>query len=143
MINGDKSLDDSLSCCLKVIPVQNWGHHQSYVLPIRPSLNLPTYQSVRLYPSLCLFEGIAMSIGRGTEMPFEAIGYPNPRLGEFYFVPSSVPKARRYKHINLRCYVDCAERVVSPLTYYLILWFTFLQGSHLARRLIAYIRTCF
>ena len=114
MINEEGWLGGHLRAQLKVILVQNWTHQQSYVLPTKPSPNLPTHQSVRLYPSLCLFEGTVMSIGRGTEMPFEVIGYPDPSLGSFSFMPISLGAATRPKHINKRCYGKSLREEVVP-----------------------------
>src|SRR5690606_8686687 len=54
-----------------------------------PSPSLPNYLSIRLYPSLCLFEATNFSIGRGTDFPFQVIGYPDPAFGEFTFIPGS------------------------------------------------------
>lgn len=54
-----------------VIPCQNWRHGQSYSLPIGPSKNLQNDHAIALYPSLCLFEGSEVSVGRGTDHPFE------------------------------------------------------------------------
>ena len=114
MINGEAWLKKGLRAQLKVILIQNWTHRQPYVPPIKPSPNLPTYQSVRLYPSLCLFEGTVMSIGRGTETPFEVIGYPDSSMGAFSFVPRAVSAATRPKHMNLRCYGRSLREVEPP-----------------------------
>ena len=76
MINGERWLKDSLQCDLIVVPMQNYRRDSSYVLPVAPSPNLQTPQSILLYPSLCLFEGTNISEGRGTTHPFELIGAP-------------------------------------------------------------------
>ena len=73
MINGEKWLNNGLKCTLTVIKLKNWDHNTPYILPVKPSPNLPTPQSVALYPSLCLFEGTNISVGRGTDTPFEVI----------------------------------------------------------------------
>ncbi len=75
---------------LSVVPIEGWRHGDPYILPIKPSPNLPTAQSVALYPSLCLFEATKVSVGRGTYTPFEVIGYPDPKFGEYTFVPESL-----------------------------------------------------
>jgi uncharacterized protein YbbC (DUF1343 family) len=62
-----------------------------YELPVIPSPSLPNYNSIRLYMSLCLFEGTDISVGRGTDWPFEVIGYPDPVFGEFTFTPGTKP----------------------------------------------------
>ena len=61
---------------LHVIPCSNYTHNSKYVLPVRPSPNLPTIQSIYWYASNCFFEGTVISEGRGTEMPFAMIGHP-------------------------------------------------------------------
>ena len=104
MINGEGWLVGGIKCELEVIPVRGWTHRIPYRLPVRPSPNLPTQQAVRLYPSLCLFEGTVMSIGRGTSFPFEVVGYPDSTFGEFSFVPRSVPAASSPKYMDRRCY---------------------------------------
>ena len=76
MINGEHWLKDSLQCALVVVPMMNYRRDSSYVLPVAPSPNLQTPQSILLYPSLCLFEGTNISVGRGTDKPFEVIGSP-------------------------------------------------------------------
>lgn len=88
MINGEGWLKDGLKCDLKVIPVANWSHDQPYELPIPPSPNLPNAQAVALYPSLVFFEGTEVSIGRGTDYPFQLIGHPKFMIGSFAFTPT-------------------------------------------------------
>ncbi len=90
MINGEGWLDGNLRCNLKVVPVKNYKHSDRYELPVKPSPNLPNQASIRLYPSLCLFEATTVSIGRGTEFPFQVIGFPNKRFGYFIFTPQSI-----------------------------------------------------
>jgi len=76
MVNGEGWLADARKCKLHVIKIKNWKHNDDYSLPIRPSPNLPNDQAVRLYPSLCLFEGTLISLGRGTPTPFQILGSP-------------------------------------------------------------------
>jgi uncharacterized protein YbbC (DUF1343 family) len=87
MINGEGWLRGGRRCPLTVVRMQNWRHGDLYLLPVKPSPNLPNRQAVRLYPSLCLFEGTGVSVGRGTHFPFQALGYPDPRAGDFTFTP--------------------------------------------------------
>lgn len=87
MINGEGWLDDGVKCDLTVIPVKHYDHTMKYELPVIPSPSLPNYTSVRLYMSLCLFEGTDVSIGRGTDWPFQVIGYPDSSFGDFTFTP--------------------------------------------------------
>lgn len=105
MINGEQWLNNGLKCDLQVIPVQNYHHEKKYVLPVKPSPNLPNQQSIILYPSLCFFEGTIVSIGRGTPFPFQVIGYPDQAVGEFTFVPQDVPGAAiNPKYEGKTCY---------------------------------------
>src|SRR5690606_19480712 len=85
-------------CKLTVVPVQNWDHSTMYELPIIPSPSLPNHLSVRLYASLCLFEGTDISVGRGTDWPFQVVGYDNPVYGDFQFTPGE--KAGMAKHVE-------------------------------------------
>lgn len=91
MINGEGWLKDSVKCDLTVIPCQNYSHHKAWSLAVKPSPNLPNDLSIRLYPSLCFFEATEVSIGRGTEFPFQVIGYPDSTLGDFSFTPEDLP----------------------------------------------------
>src|ERR1035437_187858 len=91
MINSEGWLANKIKCKLKVIEILNYKHGKSYTLPIPPSPNLNTQQSILLYPSLCLFEGTVISQGRGTYMPFQVLG--NPELKDKYsfsFKPVSI-----------------------------------------------------
>ncbi|AYA35948.1 DUF1343 domain-containing protein [Hymenobacter oligotrophus] len=88
MINGEKWLAGGKQCQLTVIPVQGYTHSTRYELPVRPSPNLPNPHAVSLYATLCLFEGTDVSVGRGTEFPFEVIGAPTqPGTRPFSFTP--------------------------------------------------------
>jgi len=91
MINGEQWLEGKRSCKLEVIPLRNWTHQDSYSLPIKPSPNLPNDQAVRLYPSICFFEGTVLSLGRGTQMPFQVIGHPDLKDMSFQFTPIAIP----------------------------------------------------
>ena len=89
MIKGE-NWGETKSLNLKVIRVDGWQHGDSYELKIKPSPNLPNAKSIALYPSLCLFEGTTISVGRGTYYPFQMIGAPDKNLGEFTFTPISL-----------------------------------------------------
>ncbi len=91
MINGEKWHKAGKSCNLKVVTVQNYSHSSKYELPVSPSPNLPNYLSVRLYPSLCFFEATSVSVGRGTDFPFQVLGGLNKSLGTFKFTPKNIP----------------------------------------------------
>lgn len=91
MINGEKWLKDSIQCDLKVISCSNYDHNTSFTPPIKPSPNLPNLNSIRFYPTLCLFEGTVVSVGRGTELPFQIIGIPDSITNSgFTFTPKSI-----------------------------------------------------
>jgi len=77
MINGEGWLKNHVQCKLKIIKVANYTHKDKYVLPVNPSPNLNTPQSILLYPGVCLFEGTVLSLGRGTMRPFTEIGHPS------------------------------------------------------------------
>ncbi|MDQ1772337.1 DUF1343 domain-containing protein [Labilibaculum sp. A4] len=96
MINGEKWLKNKVQCELKVIPCKNWNREKSYLLPVKPSPNLPNQLSVALYPSLCFFEGTVVSAGRGTNYPFQVYGHPFFTKGDFEFTPSSITGASKY-----------------------------------------------
>ncbi len=91
MIDGEKWHKAGKKCDLKVITVKNYSHSNKYVLPVQPSPNLPNDLSVRLYPSLCFFEATSVSVGRGTDFPFQVIGGLNKNLGDFQFTPRNIP----------------------------------------------------
>lgn len=88
MIDGEGWLRDGLRCKLTVIPCRGYTHRSRYRLPTAPSPNLPNMRSVYLYPSLCFFEGTPVSLGRGTDFPFQAYGHPELQ-GDFSFTPRS------------------------------------------------------
>lgn len=93
MINGEGWLEGHARCDMTVITCLGYDHSLFYELPVRPSPNLPNMSAVYLYPSLGLFEGTVVSVGRGTEEPFQCIGYPGCTLGAFSFTPTSRPGA--------------------------------------------------
>ncbi|MCL6260165.1 DUF1343 domain-containing protein [Aquiflexum sp. TKW24L] len=90
MINGEGWLKGAAKCDIQVLPVKNWNHNMAYGLPVKPSPNLPNDTAIRLYPTLCYFEGTDVSLGRGTYFPFQVYGYPDPKYGDFTFTPVSI-----------------------------------------------------
>ena len=88
MVNGESWLKDGIKCDLTVIPMSNYDRRAIYKLPVKPSPNLPNWESVYLYPSLCLFEGTVVSVGRGTDKPFQIYGHPQIK-GDFSFTPKN------------------------------------------------------
>jgi len=88
MYNGEGWLANKVQCKINVIPLANYSHDLQYVLPVAPSPNLNTPQSILLYPALCLFEGTIISQGRGTYFPFTVLGNPDLKgKYEFSFTP--------------------------------------------------------
>ncbi|GAB4237730.1 MAG: hypothetical protein Tsb0034_13040 [Ekhidna sp.] len=104
MINGEGWLQKSNQVDLTVISIRNWTHSQPYSPPLKPSPNLPNDLSISLYPSLCLFEGTIMSVGRGTDHPFQQIGHPLYPDTLHSFVPTSMEGAKWPPYEEERCY---------------------------------------
>lgn len=88
----------------KVIPCENYTHNSKYVLPVKPSPNLPEIQSIYWYPSTCFFEGTVLSEGRGTDKPFEIFGHPSLPTNLYQFTPTSREGAKDPKLKNQVCY---------------------------------------
>ena len=89
---------------LTVVKCRNYDHTTHYTLPIAPSPNLPTQHSIYLYPSTCLFEGTVLSMGRGTEAPFEIYGHPDMRGYDFCFTPVPNAGSKTPPHNGVKCY---------------------------------------
>jgi len=91
MANGEGWLTNKAKCTIKVIPVANYDHEMAYTLPVKPSPNLNTQQSIMLYPSTCMFEGTYLNHGRGTYFPFTVLGSPELKgKYEFTFTPTGI-----------------------------------------------------
>ena len=105
MINGEKWLANEIQSDLTIIPMENYTHQTSYSLPIKPSPNLPNDQAINLYPSLCLFEGTSISIGRGTSQQFQVIGTPEYSLKRhtYSFTPKPNFGSKSPKHNGKEC----------------------------------------
>jgi uncharacterized protein YbbC (DUF1343 family) len=104
MINGEGWLNGGIKCDLKVIKCRKYTHETLYEIPVKPSPNLPNQTSIYLYPSLCFFEGSAISCGRGTQFPFQAFGSPMLPDKGFSFTPESVPGATNPKYLGKECF---------------------------------------
>ena len=102
LVNGEKWLNDDIQCDLTVIPMGNYDRNAIYMLPVKPSPNLPNWESVYLYPSLCLFEGTNVSVGRGTDMPFQVYGHP-AMTGDFVFIPRTAEGHRTPLYADKEC----------------------------------------
>lgn len=91
MVKGEGWINKAENLNLEIITLQNYDRDSVYDLPVAPSPNLPNMQSVLLYPSLCFLEGAQVSIGRGTPLPFQQIGFPKNMKGNVSFTPQSIP----------------------------------------------------
>jgi uncharacterized protein YbbC (DUF1343 family) len=111
MINGERWLSNGIQCRLSVIPVLNYTHKLPYSLPVPPSPNLRSDLAIALYPSLCLFEATTISVGRGTDRPFEIYGHPRFPKGGFQFTPKMQTGSKYPPHLNKVCSgIDLRER---------------------------------
>ena len=122
MINGERWIADGRNCKLIVVRCLNYSHDKAYTLPIKPSPNLPNNRAVYLYPSLCLFEGTDISIGRGTNMQFQVFGHPDfPKDAfPFQFIPLPMQGAMNPKQKGREChgksYLGVKEEVLHART---------------------------
>ncbi|WP_231891170.1 exo-beta-N-acetylmuramidase NamZ family protein [Arachidicoccus ginsenosidimutans] len=99
-----KTKYDAKSVDIKIIPCKNYTHESRYMLPVKPSPNLPFMSSVYKYPSMCFFEGTVLSEGRGTEFPFEIFGHPSLDKSLFSFTPEPRKGAESSKFYGQVCY---------------------------------------
>ncbi|QHV99608.1 exo-beta-N-acetylmuramidase NamZ family protein [Spirosoma endbachense] len=130
MINGEGWLSGSKTCKLTVVPVKNYTHQTPYVLPVRPSPNLPNQQAVLLYPSLCFFEGTVVSVGRGTDKQFQVIGSPYTKYGPYTFTPVDKPGAINPPLEGLLCYgLDLSAISISKQEMMLNYFFDFYKKA--------------
>ncbi len=101
MVNGEHWIYEN--CNLTIIEMENYSRDMAYYLPVKPSPNLPNSRAINLYPSLCLFEGTTISIGRGTEYPFQHFGAPYLE-SNYSFTPKSGAGSKYPKHENKTCF---------------------------------------
>ncbi|MBL1278738.1 MAG: DUF1343 domain-containing protein [Fluviicola sp.] len=106
MINGEGWLKDSLQCRMHLVRCENYTHDTPYSLPIPPSPNLRSDVSIQLYPSLCLLEATSVTVGRGTDGPFERYGHPYFPKGatDFSFTPKAGYGSKHPKFEGKECY---------------------------------------
>lgn len=104
MLNGEGWLKNRVVCDLEVVKCLNYDHGTFYELPVKPSPNLPNQNSVYLYPSICWFEGTSISLGRGTQYPFQVFGSPQLPDRGFSFTPESVPGAKNPPLSGQKCF---------------------------------------
>ncbi len=103
MVNGEFWLHNNVTCQMYIVPCRNYTHKTKFEIAIPPSPNLRTDQAINLYPSLCFFEATTVSIGRGTERPFEMYGHPSFRKTSFTFVPMPTTGAKDPLWQNRTC----------------------------------------
>jgi len=104
MVNGEGWLKGGVKCDLEVVKMESYSRSVPYILPEKPSPNLPNMRSIYLYPSTCFFEGTVVSEGRGTPFPFQLFGYPNMSGGDTTFTPVSITGASSDpKFKNVKC----------------------------------------
>lgn len=104
MANGEGWLRDGKKVPLTVVPCKNYTHDSRYRLPVAPSPNLRTMRAIYLYPSVCYFEATPVSLGRGTDFPFEVYGHPDMKGYSFEFTPQSVPGAKNPPQLGKLCH---------------------------------------
>jgi uncharacterized protein YbbC (DUF1343 family) len=106
---------------LFLVPNKNYTHKSRYTLPVKPSPNLPNMQSVYLYPSICFFEGTRISLGRGTDKPFQQFGSPSFPKNEYTFTPRPMAGAKNPPLLDQTCYgydlskIDCEKEIAGRL----------------------------
>lgn len=105
MINGENWLGVNKQVDLSIIKLKNYDRNKIYELPIPPSPNLPNSKAINLYPSLCLFEGTNVSVGRGTNLQFQVYGSPNlnKKTNKFFFTPKKNIGSKYPKYENEKC----------------------------------------
>ena len=117
MVNGEFWLSDSLQCDLWIVPCKYYVHKSKYILPVAPSPNLRSETAITLYPSLCLFEATSVSIGRGTDRPFEMYGHPSFPYKGFSFTPVSCFGAKNPLCENIVCNGFDLQSTMKKRTY--------------------------
>lgn len=135
MINGENWIQTVKPCQLTVVKIKNWNHNKAYQLPIPPSPNLPSQASIINYPSMGLFEGLDISVGRGTDHPFECFGAPWLSHGTYTFVPKEIPgKTLNPPYKNDTCHgylvVDFAQNYLIDYRQLYLEWIVLLIQSY-------------
>lgn len=131
MVNGEKWMANGVQCDLKTVSCENYTHSDWYQLPVAPSPNLPNMASVYLYPSLCLFEGTVISVGRGTDLPFQVIGHPKLANAAYTFTPAARTGASKPPYEGQLCHGhDLHEFATLYVRDYKGLYLYWLQGCY-------------
>ena len=127
MVNGEGWLKNSVHCNLTVIQCLNYTHQSRYELPEKPSPNLPNIKSIYLYPSLALFEGTCINVGRGTPFPFQVFGHPQLDSSNITYTPKALPGAENSPHIDTICKgIDLREySFQNDSNYFTLKWLLF------------------
>jgi uncharacterized protein YbbC (DUF1343 family) len=118
MLNGEGWMKNKVKCKINIIKVANYNHNMPYELPVKPSPNLNSQQSIMLYPTVCLFEGTYVSQGRGTTHPFTVLGAPALKgKYQFSFTPKSIKgMAETPLHMDKTCYgIDLRQYDISNI----------------------------
>ena len=157
MVNGEKWLKNGIQCKYTLVPMMNYHKKQRYTIAERPSPNLPNAQSINLYPSLCFFEGTQVSVGRGTDLPFQIYGSPWTKNLPYRFTPKPNFGAKdpflngqlcfgenlsKYnsdlREINLDWVIKAYENYNNPQQSFFLknLWFDTLAGTDELRKQI-------
>lgn len=114
MVNGECWLENGIKADLTVIKCSNYTHSSIFQLPVAPSPNLPNMTAVYLYPSLCFFEGTIVSVGRGTDRPFQQIGHPDFKEGKNFFIPESIKGvSENPPYAGIKCYGYDLSKLIS------------------------------
>ncbi len=126
MVKGEKWIAKAEQLKMTIIKVKGWNHTLPYTLPVKPSPNLPNMQAIWLYPSLCLFEGTMVSVGRGTDKPFQLIGYPKMPEGNYSFTPKSTAGAKSPPYKDTLCngflLAEFSENYIRDLRQLYLFW---------------------
>jgi uncharacterized protein YbbC (DUF1343 family) len=128
MVNGERWLADSVVCDLTVVGMLGYTHNIQYELPVAPSPNLPNALAIRLYPSLCFFEGTSAAIGRGTDKPFQQMGAPwlKNAFPEYSFTPQPNEGAKEPRYLGEACYgvvlTDFARSFLPSYNHLYLYW---------------------
>ncbi|MFP4065705.1 MAG: exo-beta-N-acetylmuramidase NamZ domain-containing protein [Bacteroidales bacterium] len=118
MVNGEGWLKNERKTDLRVIPVAGYSRDVRYSLPVAPSPNLPNMRAVYLYPSLCFFEGTPVSVGRGTDKPFQQFGHPDLPASAYphRFIPESRSESVNPPQLGEECHgMDLGQQTENSL----------------------------
>jgi len=122
MVIGEKWLKNGVQPKYKVIKMANYHKKNRYHIAISPSPNLPNDQSINLYPSLCFFEGTNISLGRGTDFPFQVFGSPYLKNYKFKFTPQPSYGSKNPPLNGILCYGEDLRNYSESLTTLNLEW---------------------